>query len=294
MPGRYQFSLPARRQRDGWFRLGGIDVTTTALLVLLGVASMFWYAVDKQSVAKLAFKGYYVRQGEIWRLLTWPLFNPPSEIWVIITLAFFWFVGHVVEDQIGRSRFTKLVLAMTVLPAMLVTVLGFDPSVGTYGLGVLAMGLLVIFALDNPGAMFFFGIPAWAMAAVFVGIDVLRYLSDRLYEPLMLELLLISVGLVGARQYGMVDQLTFIPRFGAGAANSRTAKPSRPPKSGKRKASGSTVVSGPWADSTPAHSPADEAELNGLLDKINDLGIDALTRDEKSRLNDLSKKLRGR
>ena len=50
MPGRYQFSLPERRQRDGWFRIGTLDVTTTALLVLLGVASMFAYAISKELV----------------------------------------------------------------------------------------------------------------------------------------------------------------------------------------------------------------------------------------------------
>ena len=44
----------------------------------------------------------------------------------------------------------------------------------------------------------------------------------------------------------------------------------------------------------PAASPADEAELNRLLDKINEAGIDGLSRSEKDRLNELSKKLRGR
>ncbi len=41
-------------------------------------------------------------------------------------------------------------------------------------------------------------------------------------------------------------------------------------------------------------SPADQAELDGLLDKISDQGMDALSGDEKQRLNELSKRLRNR
>ena len=54
MPGRYQFSLPERRQRDGWFRIGTLDVTTTALLVLLGVTHTDDDAVADRMGGKIA------------------------------------------------------------------------------------------------------------------------------------------------------------------------------------------------------------------------------------------------
>jgi len=38
---------------------------------------------------------------------------------------------------------------------------------------------------------------------------------------------------------------------------------------------------------------ADQAALDGLLDKIAAGGMDALTADEKRRLNELSKRMRG-
>ncbi len=41
-------------------------------------------------------------------------------------------------------------------------------------------------------------------------------------------------------------------------------------------------------------SPADQIELDMLLDKIGATGMDSLSRGEKQRLNDLSKRLRGR
>ncbi len=285
MPGRYQFSMPERPSRDGWFRVGTVDVTTTALLVGLGVLSMFWYAVDKASLEKLAFVGVGVRDGDIWRLFTWPIANPPTEIWVVLTLAFFWFVGHRIEDQVGRGRFTWLIVAMTIVPSALVTLLSFDVSFYAFGLGILGIALLVVFALDNPSAMFFFGIPAWVIAAIYVGIDALRYLGDRAYEPLVLELLVIAVGLVGARQCGLLSHMQVIPKLAGNRAH--TAKPARR----KGKHSGQTVITGPWE---VAHSPADQMELDLLLDKISAAGIDSLSKTEKTRLNELSKKLRGR
>lgn len=290
MPGRYQFSLPERRSRDGWFRIGSLDVTTTAFMVLAGVFSMFWYAVHVDSLAQLVFTGEQVRQGDLWRLVTWPLVNPPDSIWVVLTLAFFWFVGHAVEDRIGRQRFTVMIFATTVIPSALVTIVSFGGG-GAYGLSIIGLGLLVVFALDNPGAMFFFGIPAWVIAAVYVGIDVLRLVGNRQWEQLILELAVVAVALFAARQYGMVESLSFVPRL-SGGSRSRS-KPARQRSRGKQRG-GDPVVQGPWAPPAPPHSPAEEAELNDLLDKISSQGIDALSRTEKARLNELSKKLRGR
>lgn len=293
MAGRYEYSLPSRRERDGWFKLGQVDMTTTAILVALGVLSMFVYAVDKATLVHVVFYGDLVRGGEVWRLATWPVVNPPDRIWVILTLAFFWFVGHAIEDQVGRVRYTWLVVVMTVGSAGLTTLFGMEPTFPTYGLSILGLGMLVIFALDNPGAMFFFGIPAWVLAAIYVAIDVLQYTGDRAFEPLVVELLVIAIGLVGARQFGHLENLAFIPRF---LGDGRTT-PQRRPRAKGRKGQGS-VVAGPWGNE-PSRAEADLAaldqlEMDMLLDKISAEGIDSLTKDEKKRLNDLSKRLRGR
>ena len=287
MPGRYQFSMPERPTRDGWFKVGPIDVTTTALLVGLGVISMFVYAIKRSVLLELALLGPLVRQGEVWRLVTWPTVNPPTEIWVVLTLAFFWFVGHRIEDSIGRRRFTVMIALMTVVPAALVSLVRFEAVAYAFGLGILGIGLLVVFALDNPGAVFFFGIPAWAIAGVYVGIDVLRYLGDRRFETLFLELGVIVVGVVTARQYGLVSTLEFIPKLGGATSKKRAARATR-------RQGGATVVAGPWPVADAAHSAIDQMELDGLLDKISAHGIDSLSRTEKNRLNELSKKLRGR
>lgn len=305
VPGRYEFSLPERPLRDGWFRLGQVDVTTTALLAGLGVLSMVLYAIDKTLVYKGAFESSLVRDGEWWRVVTWPLVNPPTDIWVALTIVVFWFFGHRIEDRVGRQHYTVLIAAMIVIPAVVVTALGTRNDLGSgrwtalaFGLGLLSIGLLVVFALDSPGAQFFFGIPAWVIAGVFVAIDVLRLTADRLWAQLVLECLVIVVGCIGARQLGLVETLSFIPRV-AGRNPSPTGRaPARGRSRGgapKRRRPGKgapgTVVPGPWGDSGP--TLLEQAELDVLLDKISAGGTESLTPQERQRLQALSKRLRG-
>lgn len=293
---RFQFALPDPRPRDGWTRAGNLELTTTAIMVIAGVASMFLYAISRSAFLKLAFFPPLVRNGEVWRLVTWPIANAPTQIWVVITLAFFWFIGHAVEDLVGRNRYLRLVLAITILPALLVTLIP-SLSVSTIpeiGLGTLASVMFVIFAVQYPQQPFFFGIPAWVLALVFVGIDILRFTGDRLWGSLLLLLSAITLGVFIVRQWGYAERLEFIPRLSQ-------RSPRREPKPKSKRSSKSRreqrVIEGPWgpAASTtepPADAAAAQAELDQLLDKISAGGLESLSTDEKRRLNELSKRLR--
>ncbi|MGD9996265.1 MAG: rhomboid family intramembrane serine protease [Ilumatobacteraceae bacterium] len=291
MTGRYSLNFPEPRQRDGWFRIGPVDVTTTALMVGLGVVSMFVYAASKSWFMKLVFHPIWVRDGDIWRLVTWPIANPPDSIFVIITLVFFWFFGHRIEEMVGRVRFTWLVLVATVLPAAIVTLIGrFEASTSLeVGLGVLGTAMLVVFAFDAPNAPFFFNIPAWIIALIFVGINLLQYLGDRLWGTIVLELLVIATAVVMVRQYGFLDQLTFIPKLTGGKAPARRGGSRSRGRGRPRQRQGrdfDRVVSGPWT----GPSPADQHEMDQLLDKMNSVGLSDA---ERKRLSELGRRLRG-
>lgn len=280
--------IPDPRPRDGWFKIGKLDVTTTALLSLLGVVSMFLYAMSTSAFYRLAFWPPLVRDGELWRLVTWPIANEPS-IWVFISIAFFWIFGHMIEEQLGKQRFALLVAVVVVAPATVVTLVGplADSTAAAIGISLLGTVMLVLFAAEHPTAPFFFGIPAWVIAAVFVGLDVLRYLGERWWGTLVQMLLMVGGALVMARSWGFVTELSFIPKIGGGASG-------RPRSSGGGKRSRAQrqsrdfdrVVSGPWT----GPSPADQAEMDHLLDKMNTVG---LTDAERKRLSDLGKRLRG-
>jgi membrane associated rhomboid family serine protease len=294
--GRFSLSFPEPRQRDGWFRVGNLDVTTTALLVGLGIFSMFIYAASTSWFEKLLFHPVWVRDGDLWRVATWPMANPPTSIFVILTLVFFWFFGHRIEETVGRQRFVWLVAISTILPAVIVTLLGsFRSSMSAeIGIGLLGTAMLVIFAADHPNAPFFFNIPAWLIATIFVAIDVLRYLGDRLWGTLLLELFVLITALVIVRQFGLVESLSFIPRF---MGSSSTHRASGRRAGGPRGSTGSKprrkqtrdfdrVVAGPWT----GPSPADQNEMDRLLDKMNSVG---LSEAERKRLTELGKRLRG-
>jgi membrane associated rhomboid family serine protease len=295
---RFQLALPEPRPRDGWFRVGNLDITTTALLVLAGVASMFVYAFDKVTFYKLSFQPLLVRDGELWRLITWPLANQPS-IWVVITLLFFWIIGHGVEGMVGRVRYTVLVAVTTVVPAAIVTLLPPDdfPTAPAAGLRILGTAMFVVFAAENPNMPFFFGVPAWVIAAVFIGIDVLQLVGDRYWGTLVLELAAVVVAIVVVRQWGFVRRLSFIPKVGGskGKPPRRAPVNRRGPERRPADKRGS-VVEGPWSAPVPPRSSADavaaQVELDELLDKISASGLDSLSSDEKRRLNELSKRLR--
>jgi membrane associated rhomboid family serine protease len=296
---RFQFALPDPRRRDGWTRAGNIDLTTTTLLVIAGVASMFVWAISKSAVERLMFHPVCVRDGDIWRIATWPLANPPTEFWVIITLAFFWFIGHAVEGMVGRNRYLGLIVAVTIIPAVFVTLLppASFPTSPEVGLSLLASVMFVIFAVQYPQQPFFFGIPAWVLALVFVGIDVLRYTGDRWWGTLLLLLSSIAVGVIMVRQWGFAERLHFIPQIaGQSSSSRRRRKPARKSRSKSRSTSENKVVDGPWGQAArPMSRPeaaAAQHELDILLDKISASGLESLSAAEKQRLNELSKRLR--
>ncbi len=313
MSGRYAFSMPDPRQRDGWFRIGSLDMTTTNIVVGLGLLSMIVYAIDPASAYYGAFSSTLVRQGEIWRLFTWPIINPPS-FWTLLGLVFFWYFGHQVEDQIGRKPQAWLLLSMTVLPAAVVSL--FNTSNGfvvgdrwaayTASVSLLSLGLLCVFALDRPNAPFFFGIPAWVIAAVIVAIDFLQLVSIRAWAQILLGALVIVVAIFGAAQRGMMGEFEWIPRIKAlsggpvspygevGSARPKAKRFGKGRGRGKPAArpTGPTVVSGPWNVPQGGPTPLEQAELDVLLDRISAGGIDSLTPHEKERLNALSKRMR--
>lgn len=290
MAGRFSFSLPENHSSRPWFRLGQLDVTTTVLVTLMCVASMFVWAIDTRLLQPFALIPSRVLEGQIWRLATWPIPNEPT-LWTIITLAIFWYFGREIEGLLGRNRFAWFLLTLTLVPAVVATVL----NLGQVGIRPLQFAVFLVFIAQYPTARFFFGIPAWALGAVFVGLEVLQLIGLRNERGIIFLFVSIATAAVAARSYGLATSLHWVPAIalpGSGAA------PRRAKKDRRRSARGSTgtVVDGPWAAPASAIPTPDavaaQAELDILLDKISATGLESLTGDEKRRLNELSKRLR--
>lgn len=294
MAGRFAFQTPGGYSGGTpWFRVGRFDVDTTTLVTALGVGSLFVWAISRPAIVGLALIPSAVLSGQVWRLITWPLANQPT-LWVIIGFALFWYFGRQIEALIGRNRFAWFLAMVTVVPAVAATIISLPQA----GFRPIQFAVLLVFIAQYPFIRFFFGIPGWALGAVFLGLEVLQLVGLRDSRSIVFLFVTLATAAVVGRTFDLMPQLGFIPSLSAkrSAGEPNRSTPSRAKPSKKRRSqSAGSVVDGPWAPptATPAGDTAQlQNELDQLLDKISAGGMDALSTDEKRRLNDLSKRLR--
>ncbi len=306
MPDRYGFTSPSGRSGGGdpWFRAGQIDVTTTVAVIGMGIISMFVWAIEgdrHQVTEKLILISDdaglgSVLSGQVWRLVTWPVVNEP-DIWIIILFAVFYMLGNQLEALMGRRPFMFFLLALTLIPAILVTLLELIiPSFFgfAFGLRFVEIGVLVAFAGQYPTARFWPGIPAWGIAAVIVGIDFLQALGDRNDYQFAMLLAVIVTSLLGLRAFGFANELPWLPKIGLPASSTgSSAGPARPrqPRSKRRRGRGS-LSAVPAPPSSSATDRRSEMEIDALLDQVAESGLDSLSKEQRKRLEDHSKRLR--
>ena len=282
MAGRFAYSKPNRRgPNDPWFRVGTLDIGSAALLGLLCIVSVLIYAiepVDKPILSRLMLISDKVTSGQVWRVVSWPLANGLDQalLWVLVSIAVLWYFGGRLEDQVGRTRFAWFLVMIIVIPGLVGTALDLPQA----GVHTVQLVVLLTYVAEYPNVRFFFGIPAWVLGAVYVAAEVLQLAGDRANRRLLFFVVSLLVGALAARAVGMLEAYPWIPKL-------RVPHRRHQPRRSRRPA----VVAGPWGGTTSVS--ADQSELDDLLDKISATGMDSLSRSEKQRLNELSKRLRG-
>ena len=298
-----------RRPNEGWFQAGRFEVTTTDILCGLAVVTIFIYGIlGVEDWLRLPFQSFLVREEfEIWRLVSWPVATTP-RVWPVLGVVLFWAFGQQLEAIFGRGKFVAWVLTVTLGTGVVMTVLGalsteLDTTNHQYGLNVLFLCGIWVLAATYPNVRWFDVVPLWAVAAVFTLLDVLQYNGDGLTGMVVFEILAIVVGLVAGRSLGLATgwPIPHVPLGDIGTDRRRTtrraASGSSRPSGGRPLPGRGSVVEGPWTAPPPprrdtADDRATQAELDTLLDKISQSGLDSLSADEKRRLNELSKRLR--
>ena len=290
----YMQAMFRRRPNDGWFRAGKYDITTTDIMCGLAIATMFLWAASQTAFFKLVFFAPEVRNGEVWRIITWPIAEPP-DFFALLGVVFFWLFGQHVEALFGRNRFVIWVLATTITPAI---------TSADLGLGTLFLGGIWVYAATYPGVKWFEVVPLWAIAGVFTLLRLLQFTGSRAGGAVLFLLISVAAALVAGRSLGLATgwPIPHIDLPGAGTGSRSPSKRRKAPKQkrsrGSRGSGGGSVVDGPWQNAPAPTAPpvgpsaADQAELDGLLDKIGANGMDSLSGAEKKRLNELSKRLR--
>ncbi|MEE9416415.1 MAG: DUF6576 domain-containing protein [Acidimicrobiales bacterium] len=294
---------------DPWFRVGTIDVTTTIAVVGMGLISMFIWAAEgrgrgfskylwlvSKDIGTLA--GGSVLGGQVWRLVTWPIPNEP-DFWTLILFAVFFMLGSQMEALMGRRLFTIFLLSLTVIPGVLVTIFELVSGVDglASGLRFIEVGVLISFAMHNPNARFWPGIPAWGIAIGIVVLDFLQIIGGRDNYSLVLLFCVVLTAMFMTRSMGFAEKVDWLPKLPlpaslGGEPSTRSAdrgpnmsRPARKRGKGKLRAV-------PPVD--PAQSDLADMEIDALLDQVANEGLDSLSKEQRKRLEQHSKRLRKR
>lgn len=270
------YSPTGPRNAGHWFRVGAIDVTTTVLVTAVVTVLFILSAFAPGILRPVYLDTHLVLGGQVWRLLTWPLANVvgPQALLVALMIFIFWWFGQSLEKLLGRTRYLGFLTVDILLPAIVLTAVGaasgYDlPPAGMY---FLSSGVIVAFAATYPGAQSWFGLPFWVITAVILGVNALQLVAAGDWFGLLFLALVIAVALVAARSYGLT-RLSWIPHVPLPAV--MTGDHSHREEKKRRKASHLKVVR--------------DTDINTLLDKIAEHGINSLTREERQRLDEHSR-----
>ncbi|MEO7589084.1 MAG: rhomboid family intramembrane serine protease [Arachnia sp.] len=269
----------SRPREDYWFNIGRLQITSTLVAVLLGAVGMLAWVFSGGLTGALAFVPEAVFSGQVWRIFTWPLAEY-LDLWQVLMLVMLWYFGRDLETTIGRNQMAKLFFGIWVSLTASALIIGvLLPGVALAGLREVQFGILLLWIGEYPTRKFVFGIPAWVLGSVLLGIQILQMVGGRAWG----ELFVLLFGLLGvaiaARRVGLLSNASFIPgghthRAKSGTSHTHRSSASRQPTRHERR-----------------HT-SDEDRMDDLLSKISAEGIHSLSKGERAELEKLRQRRR--
>jgi len=261
--------------RGPWFEVAGHPINAPLALVGGCVVSMLLttlaLAFNYNFGPLLQFSSEAIlRRGEVWRLVSYGVWNPPSLSLALDMLMLWWF-GRELEGYFGRRIFLKLCLGIVLAPAVVGLLAGFVIPANWVGLpGTFA--LFVAFATMSPGVTLLFGLSAKWTALIFLGIQLLSCLAEHAWGQLIHSL--VSAGF--AFSYIRIQQGRWeVPSFSIPRKKSSFKVMEAVPVQ-KKGAPGTFRVVREEPDAIDVIDP--------LLEKIGRTGMASLTEREKAQL----------
>ncbi len=167
--------------RGPWFTVAGHSIHAPALLVggfivsmLVTTAAMSLNDGGLLKLVAFSSEGILGRL-EVWRLFTYVLWNPPT-LWFAIDMLMLWWFGRELESFFGRRIFLKLCAGLILVPSLTGLIVGWVTPLFWVGMPG-NFSLFVAYATLLPGAPLLFGVSAMWTAVVFLGLQVLSYLT---------------------------------------------------------------------------------------------------------------------
>lgn len=277
----YGYGSSEEHQPLTWVR--GYPIYAAHALVAVFVVSMVATAICLGADAHrfldvLPFRSDRVLSGEIWRIVTYGLYNPPS-IWFAIEMVMIVWFGRELEKFYGRKKFFILYAGLYFLPPLVLTAFGlWQPNMLAGRSG--SFGLFIGFATLYPNVSFFFNLLAKWLAVILVALYTLMALSSR--DTAGLIYLWTTVGFAYAFVRDQQGHFS-LPTF------------RRPERTESREPVSRSVERSRNSDTARQNTMA---EVDALLDKIAQSGIHSLTPKERAKLDaarsEMKKRSQGR
>jgi hypothetical protein len=266
--------FPQREHTDPWFRIGRLEVTTVMAFVLAVVSSWLGWVIVRDWTSLLGYTPQLLAGAQVWRIVSWP-FAGGLSLGSVFALFIFWYVGTELEAQIGRLQMLGLLLgiwgSLTITYSL--TSVVFSSTDYLAGIGLIEFLLLLVWVAEYPNRPIFFGIKAWILAVVIVGVQALVMVAYRDFTGLLALALSIALVAIGARRAGLLTAYPWIPGHPR-ARRPRTVKvPRAQVKAAERRAT-------------------DQERMDALLDQISDKGLHSLSDAQRKELKKLSDRRR--
>jgi len=275
---RYGFETPEEHGPVTWWRghpVHAVHLLVAALVVSMLVTTVLQFARADGVIALLSFSGDAVWRGEVWRVLTYGLVNPPSLGLAIELLMLVWF-GREVERFLGRRDFLRLYAGLYLVRPLLFTALA-PVLPASFAGGTGSFAVFIAFATLFPDAPLLFNLLARWVAWGLLALGALMALGAR--DGVRLLELAATSGFAFAFIRHHQGRWSFprFPRFRLSHPAPVTAPRAAPvpvaARAGTARSAGTTP---------PVAAPM--AEVDALLDKIAQSGIHSLTAAERARL----------
>lgn len=278
--------------------VGGMFVISLLVLALFKSAgyNAFYYKLT----LPLDF-GEFIRQP--WSLLTyWLMIHPALFLMILFDLLFLWTFSNIFKMLLGQHRLRNLLVFATFVNALIILLIGAAIQGGSdynkflghnphiFGLTPMVITLIaatITFRPMFPIRVFIFGmVPIIWVGLFIIGIDVVTFRGGFSIGGISV----IISGLIGFAYGKMIqngsDFTSWLDGILDRQSNNRPASRRRTDtsRSGGSSAKVKTRLKVVKEDGEP-----DEDEINRILDKINNVGYDGLTRKEKETLARYSK-----
>ena len=265
--------------RGPWFEFAGHPVHAPLALVAASIASMLFttvaIALNYDLSAVLRFSSAAIlERGEVWRVFSYALWNPPTLSFALELLMLWWF-GRELESAFGRRVFLRLCAGIVLVPAFVGVAAG--PFLPTQWVGLPGdFALFVAFATMAPSVLLLFGVSAKWTALIFLSVQVLSYAAAHAWGQLLHSL---SAAAFAFGYIRLQQGLWELPQF--------RMPQSRP----KLRVLEAVPVPAASAQSKTPHLallPDDDAgalaSIDPLLEKISRNGIGSLSSEERAQL----------